>query len=510
MADTELQAQIQQLQLQLEKMKTNAGPSVFDSYQTSLTTRYCSAEMSKLFSQRSRHSKWRQLWLFLAESERELGIDTITPEALEQMKAHLEVSDSDFEIARIEEKRRRHDVMAHVHAFGEVAPAAAGIIHYGATSCYVTDNAELMLMRDALNILLPKLAKVIRNLAKFALEWKSLPTLAHTHLQPAQLITVGKRAAQWAQDLMFDLETIEGVRDGLKFRGAQGTTGTQASFLEIFNNDTSKCDQLNELLCKKAGFSSCYDVSTQTYTRKVDLIVSNALAGLGASTHKLCGDIRHLMAWKEVEEPFEKDQIGSSAMAYKRNPMRSERLCSLSRELMSKPASFANTLATQWMERTLDDSAIRRIDIPEMFLLADAILIGLDNVSNGLVVYPERINFRVQEELPFMITETVIMRLVAKGESRQEAHEQIRVLSHQASAVVKNQGKPNDLVSRIKATEFFKPIWGELDDLLKAELYTGRSADIVERFCGQDGVLEQKIKPYMAYIEKSATAELMV
>ncbi|KAK6531719.1 adenylosuccinase ade13, variant 2 [Orbilia ellipsospora] len=326
----------------------------------------------------------------------------------------------------------------------------------------------------------------------------------------AQLITVGKRAAQWAQDLMFDLETIEGVRDGLKFRGAQGTTGTQASFLEIFNNDTSKCDKLNELLCKKAGFSSCYDVSTQTYTRKVDLIVSNALAGLGASTHKLCGDIRHLMAWKEVEEPFEKDQIGSSAMAYKRNPMRSERLCSLSRELMSKPASFANTLATQWMERTLDDSAIRRIDIPEMFLLADAILIGLDNVSNGLVVYPERINARVQEELPFMITETVIMRLVAKGESRQEAHEQIRVLSHQASAVVKNQGKPNDLVSRIKATEFFKPIWGELDDLLKAELYTGRSSDIVDRFCGEGGVLEQKIKPYMAYIEKSTTAELMV
>ncbi|KAF3922910.1 hypothetical protein ABW20_dc0100628 [Dactylellina cionopaga] len=498
------QTQIQELQQQLEQMKAQAGASVFDTYQTSLTTRYCSAEMSKLFSQRSRHSKWRELWLLLAESERELGIDAITPQALEQMRAHLEVSDADFEIARIEEKRRRHDVMAHVHAFGEVAPAAAGIIHYGATSCFVTDNAELMLMRDALQILLPKLAKVLDNLAKFAMEWKAEPTLAHTHLQPAQLITVGKRAAQWAQDLMFDLENLESVRDGLKFRGAQGTTGTQASFMEIFNNDASKCDELNKLLCKKAGFSGCYDVSTQTYTRKVDLIVSNALAGLAASTHKICGDIRHLAAWKELEEPFEKDQIGSSAM------MRSERLCSLSRELLSKPASFANTLATQWMERTLDDSAIRRIDIPEMFLLADAILIGLDNVSNGLVVYPERTNARVLEELPFMITETVIMKLVAKGESRQEAHEQIRVLSHQASSVVKNQGKSNDLISRIKATGFFKPIWEELDDLMKAELYIGRSVDIVERFCGEGGVLAGKIKPYKEIVDKTATAELLV
>jgi len=280
--------------------------------------------------------------------------------------------------------------------------------------------------------------------------------------------------------------------------------------LEIFDGDASKCDQLNGLLCKKAGFSDCYDISTQTYTRKVDLIVANAIAGLGATAQKICGDIRHLAAWKELEEPFEKDQIGSSAMAYKRNPMRSERIYSLSRELMSKPASFANTLSDQWMERTLDDSAIRRIDIPEMFLLADAILLGLDNVSSGLVVYPKRVEARVQEELPFMITESIIMKLVARGESRQEAHEQIRVLSHQAGSSVKNEGKGNDLVSRIKATEFFKPIWAELDDMLRSELYIGRSIEIVERFCGEGGVLDEKIKSYKAIIEKSATAELSV
>ncbi|KAL7943378.1 adenylosuccinate lyase [Trichoderma barbatum] len=490
--------------------KAQSGPSPFDTYQTSLTTRYCSAEMSRLFSQRSRHSEWRRLWLYLAESEKELGIDTITTEALEQMKQHLEVSDADFEVARVEEKRRRHDVMAHVHAFGAVAPAAAGIIHYGATSCYVTDNAELILMRQAMDLLLPKLAKVISNLAKFAMEWKAKPTLAYTHLQAAQLITVGKRAAQWAQDLVFDLESIEHARDGLLLRGAQGTTGTQASFLEIFGGDGSKCDELNVLLAKKLGFPGCYSVSTQTYTRKVDLIVANAVCGLASSAQKITGDIRHLASWKEIEEPFEKDQIGSSAMAYKRNPMRSERVYSLARELLSKPLNFANTLADQWAERTLDDSAIRRIDIPEMFLLADAILGGLDNITNGLVVYPEVVASRVQAELPFMVTETLIMKLCAAGLSRQDAHEEIRVLSHQASHVVKNEGKPNDLVSRIKATPFFEPIWADLDDMLRAELYIGRSVEIVERYCGPEGVVAKKIQPYKAAIDKSTTTELNV
>lgn len=365
-------------------------------------------------------------------------------------------------------------------------------------------------MRDAMDQLLPKLAKVLANLSAFALQWKSEPTLAYTHLQPAQLITVGKRAAQWAQDLLFDLENIEHVRQTLQFRGAQGTTGTQASFLEVFSNDTQKCDQLNELLCKKTGFPSCYPISTQTYTRKVDQLIANAVCGLGASAQKITGDIRHLAAWKEIEEPFEKDQIGSSAMAYKRNPMRSERIYALSRELMSKPASFANTLSDQWMERTLDDSAIRRIDIPEMFLLADAILLSLDNVTSGLVVYPKRVDARVQEELPFMITEAIIMKLVSGGASRQEAHEQIRVLSHEAAHQVKNEGKGNDLVERIKKTEFFRPIWGELEGMMDAGKYVGRSAEIVEKFCGEGGELTRKLESYKGYIEKAGVAELSV
>ncbi|CEJ91592.1 Putative Adenylosuccinate lyase [[Torrubiella] hemipterigena] len=484
--------------------------SPYDSYQTSLTGRYCSPAMSQLFSQRSRHSTWRKLWLGLAESEREIGIDTITDQALEEMKAHLIVSDADFEVARVEEKKRRHDVMAHVHAFGVVAPAAAGIIHYGATSCFVTDNAELILMREALDLLSKKLAKVISNLSAFALKWKTEPTLAYTHLQAAQLITVGKRAAQWAQDLMLDLHAIEQVRSELKFRGAQGTTGTQASFLEVFQGDSAKCDKLNELLCAKFGFPSCYEVSTQTYTRKVDLIIANAVAGLGSSAQKITGDIRHLAHWKEIEEPFESSQIGSSAMAYKRNPMRSERVYALSRELLSKPASFQATHADQWMERTLDDSAVRRIDIPETFLLADAILIGLDNITDGLVVYPKRIAAHVQSELPFMITETIIMRLCAQGVSRQDAHEEIRVLSHEAGAVVKNEGKPNDLVERIRNKEFFKPIWGELDGMLNAELYTGRSAEIVDKYCGPGGAVEKALAPYAEYIKGATTAELNV
>ncbi|KAK1983670.1 adenylosuccinate lyase [Colletotrichum cereale] len=488
----------------------NAGPSPYDTYQTSLTARYCSPDMARLFSQRSRHSQWRKLWLLLAESERELGIQTITPEALDQMRQHLEVTDQDFEVAKVEEKIRRHDVMAHVHAFGAVAPAAAGIIHYGATSCFVTDNAELILMRNAMDLLLPRLAKVISNLCKLAREWKSEPCLAYTHLQPAQLITVGKRAAQWAQDLVFDLESIEHVRSGLLLRGAQGTTGTQASFLEIFGGDGAKCDELNALLCKKAGFPACYDVSTQTYTRKVDLLVANAICGLGATAQKIAGDIRHLASWQEAEEPFETNQIGSSAMAFKRNPMRSERVSSLARELLSKQATTANTLAAQWMERSLDDSAVRRMDLPEMFLLADAIIGSLDNITDGMVVYPKVVASRVQEQLPFMVTENVIMKLCAKGVSRQEAHEQIRVLSHQAARVVKLEGKPNDLITRIKATEFFQPIWAELDDMMRPELYIGRSAEIVERYCGLDGVAEKKIQRYRAIFEKSATTELNV
>ncbi|OAA43773.1 L-Aspartase-like protein [Metarhizium rileyi] len=494
------QAQIQELQEKIKQLQAQASPkSPYDTYQTSLTSRYCSNEMTSLFSQRSRHSTWRKLWLGLAEAEASLGIKVITSEALDQMRAHLTVSDDDFEAARIEEKTRRHDVMAHVHAFGIVAPAAAGIIHLGSTSCFVTDNTELILMRDALDILRNKLAKVISNLAAFANQWKSEPTLAYTHFQSAQPITVGRRAAQWTQDLMMDLEALEAVRTGLKFRGAQGTTGTQASFLEIFQGDHAKCDKLNELLCEKFGFPACYDISTQTYTRKVDLIVANAVAGLAASAHKICSDIRLLASNKEIEEPKEASQIGSSG-----------------KSRLFRTIQFLSLFALKTgIERVLTilSYAIQEkssIDIPEMFLLADAILIGLDNVSDGFVVYPKRIRSRFLEELPFMVTETIIMKLVAKGASRQEAHEEIRVLSVQAASTVKDEGKPNDLIERIRNNEYFKPIWGELDSMLQPELYTGRSVEIVDRYCGAGGVVEKALAPYQQYILKSTTAQLNV
>ncbi|KAI8965077.1 adenylosuccinate lyase [Daldinia sp. FL1419] len=480
----------------------------YDHYKTPLDSRYSSEEMKKLFSQRSRHSTWRQLWLWLAEAEKELGLETITDEALEQMRAHLTVTDEEFDIAIEEERRRRHDVMGHVHAYGVVAPAAAGIIHAGATSCYVTDNTELILMRDAIDLILPKLAKVISNLSNFAQKWREEPTLGYTHYQPAQMITVGKRAAEWIQELVMDLEDIEHVRQELRFRGGQGTTGTQASFLELFKGDEAKVDRLNALLCEKAGFPSCYSISTQTYTRKVDLRISNAIAGLGATAQRITSDIRHLANLKELEEPFEKDQIGSSAMAYKRNPMRSERICSLGRKLASLPVNFSNTFSAQWLERSLDDSAIRRIDIPEMFLLADAILIGLDNVTNGLVVYPKRIDARNKQELPFMITEAILMKIVSKGGSRQEAHEKVRVLSHEASHVVKHEGGDNDLIKRIKNDEYFKDIWNEIDAMLDPKLYIGRSTTIVDRYCGKEGEVEKKLEPYRDFISKAETAQL--
>ncbi|KAK8136439.1 hypothetical protein PG984_004379 [Apiospora sp. TS-2023a] len=482
----------------------------YDTYKTPLDSRYSSDEMKQLFSQRSRHSTWRKLWLYLAEAEKELGIDTITDLAIAQMKQHLIVSNDDFGVAAVEEKRRKHDVMAHVHSYGQVAPAAAGIIHYGATSCYVTDNAELILMKNALELILPKLAKVIYNLKSFALEWKDEPTLGYTHYQPAQMITVGKRACQWTQMLMMDLENIERVYQDLKFRGAQGTTGTQASFMEIFDNDAEKVDRLNEILCQKAGFPSCYDISYQTYPRKVDLNIANAVAGLGATVMQITGDIRHLANMKELEEPFSKDQIGSSAMAYKRNPMLSERIASLGRKLASLPINFMNTMSVQWMERSLDDSAIRRSDIPELFLLADACLIGMDALSNGLVVYPKRIHAHNLSELPFMITENIIMKICAQGGSRQDAHEEIRVLSHQASAVVKNEGGENDLVERIKNTEYFKPVWGDIDGMMDPKLYVGRAPEIVQRYAGQGGPIDLKLAPYMQKILGTTTAQLNV
>ncbi|KAM0437558.1 hypothetical protein ACHAPT_001922 [Fusarium lateritium] len=466
--------------------------SNLDSYQTPLGARYASKEMLTLFSARTRASTWRQLWVWLAESEQELGIKEITDEALEQLRAHVRMSDEAFEVARVEEKRRRHDVMAHVHAFGEDAPAAAGIIHYGATSCFVTDNADLIFIRDGLDLLLPKLAKVIRNLQGLALKYKDLPTLGFTHFQAAQPITVGKRVAQWIQELVMDLEDLEYVREQLRLRGAVGTTGTQASFMEIFHGDGDKIDELNKKLCEKAGFKGIYPVSTQTYTRKVDLRVANALSAFGATAQRIAIDLRHLAHMKEVEEPFEKDQIGSSAMAYKRNPMRSERITSLARELQNRNATVAQTFSGQWFERSLDDSACR---------------LSLDNVTNGLVVYPQVIHGHLMQEIPFMATENIIMKLVSKGGSRQEAHEQIRVLSHQASAVVKGEGKPNDLIERIRNTEYFAPIHADLDSVLDPAQYVGRSAVITERMVAE---ADEKLAKYSAYLEKAQTAELNV
>ncbi|RDW61378.1 adenylosuccinate lyase [Coleophoma crateriformis] len=481
-----------------------------DTYQTPLASRYASTQMKTIFSARTRASTWRQCWVWLAEAEKELGLD-ISDEAISQMKANITMTDKDFEVAAVEEKKRRHDVMeAHVHAFGQVAPAAAGIIHWGATSCYVTDNADLIFLRDGLDLLLPKLAVIIHKLAKFAIEYRSMPTLGFTHYQPAQLITVGRRAAQWAQDLLMDLEDITKTREDLRYRGAQGTTGTQASFMEIFHGDGAKIDKLNELLCEKAGFPSCYSISTQTYTRKVDLRVANALAAFGATVQRITGDIRHLASQKEIEEPFEKDQIGSSAMAYKRNPMRCERIAGLGRHLANLNKDASDTYAQQWFERTLDDSAIRRIYIPEMFLSADAICMTLDNVVSGLVVYPNKIHSRLMEELPFMATENIIMKLVSLGESRQDAHEEIRVLSHQASDVVKKEGKNNDLIERIKKTEFFKPVWGEVDGLLDPVNFIGRCPEQVLKYCGENGEIQEALKPYKKYIEESEDVELTV
>ncbi|KAF8457679.1 L-Aspartase-like protein [Terfezia claveryi] len=476
------------------------------AYQTPLASRYASKEMSSLFSNATRFGTWRQLWLWLAQAEKQLGLP-ISDDAIEQMQAHLELTEEDFRVAEIEEKRRRHDVMAHVHAFGQVAPAAAGIIHWGATSCYCTDNADLIFMRRGLDLLLPKLATVIHKLSQFALAHRSLSCLGYTHYQPAQLTTVGKRACLWIQDLLFDLRNLTRAHSDIAFRGVKGTTGTQASFLQIFAGDHSKVEELDRLVTQLAGFDYAYPITSQTYSRKVDVDVLNALSSFGTTAQRISGDIRHLAATKELEEPFEKDQIGSSAMAYKRNPMRSERISSLGRHLANLNKNAADTYAAQWFERTLDDSAIRRITIPEAYLTADIILTTLDNVVSGFVVYPAVISRRINQELPFMATENIIMRIVAKGGSRQDAHERIRVLSHEASAAVKLEGKDNDLIERISKDEFFKPIWRELDELLKPETFVGRAPEQVEQFVNKE--VKEALKPWQGKLAKG-TVELTV
>ncbi|KAI9844396.1 MAG: adenylosuccinase ade13 [Sclerophora amabilis] len=481
----------------------------YQTWSSPYSGRYASGEMLSLFSPATRASTWRQLWVWLAESEKELGLD-ISDEAIQQMRAHVKLTKEDFEVAAVEEKRRRHDVMAHVHAYGQNAPAAHGIIHLGATSCFVTDNADLLFLKQGLTLVLPKLAAVINKLSQLAQQYKDLPCLAYTHGQPAQPTTVGKRACLWIQDLLMDLHNIEHAKSRLRFRGVKGTTGTQASFLALFNNDHSKVEELDELVTSKAGFESAFIISSQTYSRKIDLDVANALSSFGATCQRIGTDIRHLAMFKEIEEPFETHQIGSSAMPYKRNPMRSERLTSIGRDLsnLSKPA--ADTYAAQWFERSLDDSAIRRSFIPQMFLASDACCILLNNICSGLVVYPAVIGRRLSDELSFMASENIIVALVNKGVSRHEAHEQIRVLSHQTSHVVKHEGGDNDLVERIRRTAFFEPILGQLDQLLDPNSFTGRAAHQVEKFTGPGGEVAQALEAYGAALKDTTAAELHV
>ncbi len=450
-----------------------------DRYNSPLSERYASKEMQYLFSPDMKFRTWRRLWIALAETEKELGLD-ITQEQIDELKAHAE--DINYEVALAREKEVRHDVMSHVYAYGVQCPKAKGIIHLGATSCYVGDNTDMIVMAQALKLVKKKLVNVIAELARFADQYKDLPTLAFTHFQPAQPTTVGKRATLWMQEFCMDLEDLDYVLSSLKLLGSKGTTGTQASFLELFNGDQEKIDRIDPMIAEKMGFSECYPVSGQTYSRKVDTRVANVLAGIAASAHKMSNDIRLLQHLKEVEEPFEKNQIGSSAMAYKRNPMRSERIASLSRYVMIDALNPAVTSAVQWFERTLDDSANKRLSIPEGFLAADGILDLCLNVVDGLVVYPKVIEKRLRSELPFMATENIMMDAVKAGGDRQELHERIRVLSMEAGKNVKIEGKDNNLLELIAADPAFPLTLDDLQSAMEPSRYVGRSREQVESF----------------------------
>ena len=469
---------------------------VKDTYESPLSARYASKEMKYIFSPDKKFRTWRKLWIALAESEKELGLP-ITQEQIDELKAHAD--DINYEVAQEREKIVRHDVMSHVYAYGVQCPNAKGIIHLGATSCYVGDNTDIIIMTEGLKLIRNKLITVIRNLSKFADEYKALPTLAFTHFQPAQPTTVGKRATLWLQELLMDLEDVEYQLSKAKLLGSKGTTGTQASFLELFDGDHEKCKMLDHKIAEKMGYKACFPVSGQTYSRKLDSQFLNVLAGIAQSAAKFSNDIRLLQHLKEVEEPFEKNQIGSSAMAYKRNPMRSERIGSLSRYVMVDVLNGYFTTATQWFERTLDDSANKRLSIPEAFLAVDGILSLYANVADGLVVYPKVIEQRLRKELPFMATENIMMDAVKKcGADRQQLHEKIREHSMAASRVVKVEGGENDLLERIAADEAFGVTLEELEKILKPENYTGRAKEQTEDF------LNECIKPVL---EKYADVE---
>ena len=450
-----------------------------DRYVSPLSERYASREMQYIFSPDMKFRTWRSLWIALAETEKELGLP-ITDEQIEELRSHAD--DINYDVAKEREKLVRHDVMSHVYAYGQQCPKAKGIIHLGATSCYVGDNTDIIIMSEALKLVRTKIVNVIAELADFAEQYKDLPTLAFTHFQPAQPTTVGKRATLWLQEFMMDLEDLEYVLGSLKLLGSKGTTGTQASFLELFDGDQETIDKIDPMIAKKMGFEACYPVSGQTYSRKVDTRVLNVLAGIAASAHKMSNDIRLLQHLKEVEEPFEKNQIGSSAMAYKRNPMRSERIASLSRYVMVDALNPAVTSATQWFERTLDDSANKRLSVPEGFLAIDGILDLCLNVVDGLVVYPKVIEKHLMAELPFMATENIMMDAVKAGGDRQELHERIRELSMEAGKNVKEKGLENNLLELIAADPAFGLSLDELKKTMDPAKYTGRASVQVDKY----------------------------
>ncbi len=459
-----------------------------DRYVSPLSERYASKEMQYIFSPDMKFRTWRRLWIALAETEKELGLP-ITQEQIDELKAHKD--DINYDVAKERERQVRHDVMSHVYAYGVQCPKAKGIIHLGATSCYVGDNTDIIVMAEALKLVQKKLVNVIAELSKFADKYKEQPTLAFTHFQPAQPTTVGKRATLWTQEFLMDLEDLEYVMGTLKLLGSKGTTGTQASFLELFEGDQETIDKIDPMIAEKMGFKNCYPVSGQTYSRKVDTRVLNILAGIAASAHKMSNDIRLLQHLKEVEEPFEKSQIGSSAMAYKRNPMRSERIASLSRYVMVDALNPAITSATQWFERTLDDSANKRLSIPEGFLAIDGILDLCLNVVDGLVVYPKVIEKHMMAELPFMATENIMMDAVKAGGDRQELHERIRELSMEAGRTVKVEGKDNDLLERIAADPAFNLTIEELRKSMEPSRYVGRAKEQTVTF------IEKTVQPVL-------------
>lgn len=459
-----------------------------DRYTSPLSERYAGKEMQYLFSPDMKFKTWRRLWIALAETERELGLN-ITEEQIEELKAHAE--DINYDVALAREAEVRHDVMSHVYAYGEQCPKAKGIIHLGATSCYVGDNTDLIIMTEALKLVKKKLLNVMSELAKFAYEYRALPTLAFTHFQPAQPTTVGKRASLWLMELKLDYDDLNYLIDSMRLLGSKGTTGTQASFMELFDGDHEKIKKLDQRIAEKMGFPGCYPVSGQTYSRKIDSRVLNVLAGIAASAHKFSNDLRLLQHLKEIEEPFEKKQIGSSAMAYKRNPMRSERIASLANYVIADAMNPAITTATQWFERTLDDSANKRISIPEAFLAVDGILDLYMNIVDGLVVYPKVIEKHLMQELPFMLTENIMMDAVKAGGDRQELHEKIRTLSMEAARNVKEKGLENNLLELIAADPSFPMTLEELKASMDPTKYTGRAKEQTEEF------LKEVIEPIL-------------